>query len=256
MKSRIFKYFSFSFILSFIVSLILVLCLAKPPLMILAQTEQPQEEPPPTTQPTEQRNTWQAILNLFRRRKEPYRGSRPAYENVCPISPGLLEEQNTIWSAYPLFLWQETSFPLEIRLYSPFDPTQDAKVIWQQNLMENSPPTMFQGIQYTGEALEPGKIYDWELFNPINNTKLRRSFRVMDGQERYQITEELQNLEAQLSLQQATDEEIAMARANYFAQRNLWSDVLQEMYSVPNASPELNQIIQELVSYFCEVSNP
>jgi hypothetical protein len=50
-------------------------------------------------------------------------------------------------------------------------------------------------------------------------------------------------------------EEIALQRANYFAQRDLWSDALQEIYSVQNPSPTLTRNAQEILSYLCEPSD-
>ena len=77
----------------------------------------------------------------------------------------------------------------------------------------------------------------------------------MNTEERNQIAEELKSLEEQLKVAQATAEEISLERANYFAQKNLWSDALQEMSSVPNSVPEFTQKIQELLSNLCEAPN-
>lgn len=205
---------------------------------------------PQPTQPQKKRSTWEAILTLFKKRKEPNLGSR----GVCPVSPGLLEKTNVIWSDRPLFLWQGIDFPLEIRLYNSFDPKQEQSILWRQVLTTASPAVTFQSLQYTGQALEPGKIYDWEIFNQSNKSKLRRSFQVLSLEERTQIAEELKNLEDQLKAENATDEEIALERSYYFAQRNLWSDALQEMYSVQQPSQELTMKVQELLSYLCNAA--
>lgn len=201
---------------------------------------------PQRTQPKKKRSTWETIVMMFKG-KVPKLGSR----GVCPVNPGILESVNIIWSDRPLFLWQGTDVPIEIRLYSSFDPSQDQSILWRQVLRDAISTSTFQGIQYTGEALEAGKIYDWEIFSPSTETKKRRSFRVMGLEERDRITSELKNLEAQLRTENATDEEIAIERSYYFAQQNLWSDALQEMYSVEKPSPELTLKVQELLSYIC-----
>jgi hypothetical protein len=234
-----------------ILSLMLMLSVSELPLAALAQNQPPKPQPTPTTEPKKRRSTWEAILTLFRRRKEPNLGSR----GVCPIGPGLLEEQNIIWSDRPLFLWQGTNPPMEIRLYSPFDPKQEQQVIWRQNLTQTPLETTFQRMQYTGQPLQPGKIYDWEIFNLSDKYKLRRSFQVMGVGERDRMSGELQSLEAQLRVEQATDEEIALERAYYFARQNLWSDALQAMSAAPNPSIELTQKIQELLSFLCNTPN-
>lgn len=210
----------------------------------LVQIKQTKPQP---TQQKKKRSTWEAVLTLFKKRKEPNLGSR----GVCPVSPGLLESTNIIWSDQPLFLWQGIDFPLEIRLYNSFDPKQEQSILWRKVLTTASPVVTFQSTQYTGQTLEPGKIYDWEIFNQSNKSKLRRSFQVMGLEERIQIAEELKNLEDQLRTENATDEEIALERSHYFAQRNLWSDALQEMYSVQQPSQELMMKVQELLSYLC-----
>lgn len=229
-----------------LLSLIIIISLAEFPLKTFAEMKQNQFQPTTPTQPQKQRSTWQAILTILKGRRETTGGSRG---EVCLISPGLLEEKNIIWSDQPLFLWQVNNFPLEIRLYSPFNPQQEQEVIWRQDVNE------IQGIQYIGQPLEPGKIYDWEIFNLVSKSRQRRSFQVMDIEERNLISQELKNLESQLIIEQATEEEIALEKAKYFAQLNLWSDMLQTISSVQHPSSELTKIRQEIFTYLCETIN-
>jgi hypothetical protein len=71
----------------------------------------------------------------------------------------------------------------------------------------------------------------------------------MEAQQRQRIIVDLWTLERQL--QGASREEIALAKANYFAQRQLWSDVLQQAYSVQNPSAELAKFVQKLPTQLC-----
>lgn len=122
-----------------------MISLAELPLTVMAQvnsTKPPQNQ---TNQPKNKRSTWEAILTLFKRRKEAKFGSR----GICPVSPGLLEEKNIIWNNQPLFLWQGNSLPLEIRVYSPFNPKQQQQVIWRKKINPISSDTAFKGIPYT-----------------------------------------------------------------------------------------------------------
>lgn len=233
-----------------ILPLILALFFATSSLPATAQ-KPPASKPVPARQTQKQRSTWEAIISLFRAK-----GRNLGSRGVCPVSPGLLEEKNVIWSARPLFLWQGISLPLEIRLYSPFTGQQEQEIIWGQEITAASSDIPFQGVEYTGEALEPGKIYDWAIFDPNTKYKLRRSFQVMSLEEREPITKELESLENRLKSEGATDEEITRERANYFAQKELWSDTLQAMYSVTNPSAELTSKIQELLKELCEPSSP
>jgi hypothetical protein len=218
------------------------------------QNQPRQTQPIPTPQSRKERSTWQAILSLFKRGNQGRNlGSRTL--GVCLVSPGLLEEKNIIWSDRPIFLWQEVSLTQEIRLYSPFNPAQDQEIIWRQDIKQVSPEPTFQEIIYTGTPLEAGKTYDWEIFDRKSKAQEKRYFTVMESQERAQITTELQSLETQLKSEKATEEEIAREKANYFIEKQLWSDALQSMLTVKNPSPELLQKIQELLGDLCNTAN-
>ena len=69
------------------------------------------------------------------------------------------------------------------------------------------------------------------------------------------LARELEQLETELTLSGANTEEITLEKANYFAERDLWSDALQQIYSVENSSTALNSNTQEIVNYLCESSN-
>jgi Domain of Unknown Function (DUF928) len=215
------------------------------------QNQPRQPQPTPTPQSRKERSTWGAILSLFKRSNQ---GRNLGSRGVCLVSPGLLEAKNILWSDRPLFLWQGVSLTQEIRLYSPFNPTQDQKVIWRQEIKQVSPELTFQEIIYTGTPLEAGKTYDWEIFDRASKAQEKRSFQVMDKEKRQDITTELQSLETRLKSEQATDEEIAIEKANYFVEKQLWSDALQSMFEVKNSSTELRQKIQELLGELCNTS--
>jgi hypothetical protein len=220
--------------------------------------ERPNSKPPAESRRSEPTSVWAAIWNLLKlkRQEEPPLGSR---SQVCEISPGLLEEKNTIWSDRPLFLWQGTAPSIEIRLYSPFNPDREQELLWSQTVTAESQTTQVQSVPYTGGALEPGQSYDWELVILSSEEgvpkKARYTFQVMESSERDHLAAELAAMETQLKTAEATVEEIALQRANYFAQRDLWSDALQEIYSVKNPSADLTSNAQEILSYLCESSS-
>jgi len=76
----------------------------------------------------------------------------------------------------------------------------------------------------------------------------------MGEQERAPITADLKALETRLNAQKATSEEIALQRASYFAQRQLWGDVLQEIYSVESPSETLKQEAAQILQKVCSTS--
>jgi hypothetical protein len=208
---------------------------------------------PVETRPGEQTSVWAAIWKLLtlKQEQEPLLASRGP---VCEIAPGLLGEKNVIWNTRPLFLWQGTVPSLEIYLYSPFSPEREQEVLWSQTVTAESPRGTFQSVAYTGEALEPSQSYDWELVIPPARRQ-RYTFQVMESPERERIAAELSALEAQLVSVGATPEDIALQRANYFAQRDLWSDALQEIYSVQNPSAAFISHAQEILTHLCEPSD-
>ncbi|NET61504.1 MAG: hypothetical protein F6K47_36905, partial [Symploca sp. SIO2E6] len=78
------------------------------------------------------------------------------------------------------------------------------------------------------------------------------SFRIMEAEEREAIAKELAALENRLKTEGASAEEIALKRANYFEGKELWSDVLREIYSVSNPSSELKQMQENIQNHeFC-----
>ncbi len=203
-------------------------------------------EPTTITRKREQSSILETIWKLLRakREQEPALTSR---SNICEITPGLLGETNTIYSDRPLFLWQGKVLNLEVYLYSPFSLDKDQEVLWTQTVNEES-----QNVLYTGEALQPGQIYDWEIIVDSQANRRRISFQVMDQGERDHISREIKHLETELTSAGATNEEIILAKANYFAERDLWSDTLQQLYSLENLSTLAKDNNQKIVSYICQ----
>jgi hypothetical protein len=206
------------------------------------------------------------ILNrsgLFERPKRSG-GSRSGNgENTdfCPISPQILVEkdqnnsENTdnstveIWSNQPLFVWQENNTKnTAVVVYS----AQDSKKVWDQEV--NSEDNF---IVYDNQTpLQPGVTYQWHLLRldsqfQANGAKV--SFKIMDAEKRAEISQGLKAIEQQFEGESA--EIIALAKANYFIDKGLWSDALQVMFLVDNPSPALQQAIDRIKSHnFCPSS--
>jgi hypothetical protein len=182
---------------------------------------------------------WVSIYRSIFKRKEPpinprNAGSRPAHL-VCMVSPDAPSVTRTIWSDRPVFIWQGKVREIKVLVDGNTD-------IWHQQLNQNQ-----QSITYTGKPLNPGETYDWM----VNNNQFV-SFKIMDKRERDRITLDLRNIENRLKSTGANIEAIAYAKANYFADKNLWSDVLQEIYSVPKPSPELKQLRRDITQKLCQ----
>ena len=94
-------------------------------------------------------------------------------------------------------------------------------------------------------------------FLPLQQRKVRKSrrrisFQVMEAAERDRISGELQQLETELVVSGATIEEIILAKANYFAEKDLWSDTLQQLSSLETATGNVIANTQEMISYICQ----
>ncbi|MBX9254883.1 hypothetical protein H1Q63_13155 [Desmonostoc muscorum CCALA 125] len=182
--------------------------------------------------------SWTNISRIIFSKKPPVEprkgGSRPT-DNVCMVSPDAPDQLRIVWSDRPLFIWKGQAQTIAVR---SINSEQD---LW------NQPVTETQNITYAGEALQPGQTYKWV----VNSSKFV-SFQIMETQQRDRITAELKTLENQLQAQGADIEAIALAKAKYFADSNLWSDALQQAYSVPLRSDELQKMIKN-IDKLCDV---
>ena len=192
---------------------------------------------------------FETLWKLLRakREQEPALSSR---SNICEITPGLVGENNIIYSDRPLFLWQGKAPKVKIYLYTPFSLEIEQEVLWSQTVASNS-----ESIFYTGEPLQPGQIYDWEIVVDSATNRRRISFQVMEAEQRRRITSELAQLETELTISGANTEEITLAQANYFAERDLWSDALQKIYSIESSSADLISQIEDIKQYLCQSTN-
>ncbi|MBW4683408.1 MAG: DUF928 domain-containing protein [Microcoleus vaginatus WJT46-NPBG5] len=185
----------------------------------------------------------------------PKRRGKGSRGEICVFAPIKLvdfdakseETQETlkIWTARPLFLWQGGT-PKQIELFVE----GSNEVLWNPKIPEGA-----SGILYDGEPLQPGQTYEWRLTAPFPIKQ--PAFQIMEAQQRDRISAELTQLQEQL--QGASEETIALERANYFAKQELWADALQELYSVSNPSPALTTAIKQIQSQnFCaedEINN-
>ncbi|MUG91331.1 DUF928 domain-containing protein [Scytonema sp. UIC 10036] len=198
--------------------------------------------------------SWGDVVTPFRRKKRSG-GGRGSICTIAPqkmVDPQNLQKEGTleIWNTRPLFLWNIQGGTAN--LIELFQRGGD-KVIWSQEVPKGETKTI-----YNGKPLQPGQFYEWRLTAsmpyPVKSPTIQ--FQVMESQKRDRITKELTQLEARLKKQRANAEKIALEKANYFAQQELWSDALSEMYAVPNPSAELKSMLQQIPSSdYCDASD-
>ncbi|HAX80590.1 MAG TPA: hypothetical protein DCY88_33330 [Cyanobacteria bacterium UBA11372] len=178
-------------------------------------------------------NLYEDILNQLR--EENRIGVRGG--NICAIAPParLMGIGSAIWHDRPLFIWQGAAVRIELVA------SGSEEVLWSKNLTANDTTAVYQG-----EALQPAQRYEWRLYRSDKDFDIVL-FRILPKQERDRITAQLN----QLQTEGDTVEQIALKRANYFAEQRLWADALQEIYAVANPSEQLKKLGQEITNYLC-----
>lgn len=161
-------------------------------------------------------------------------------ELLCPIAPRGIDTIPQVWSDRPLFVWRGAAKQIEVRLQG------SQEVLWRQEVTPAD-----RSLMYGGEALQPGQTYIWVIFDLNNKAIAQTPFQIMEAQQRDRIKTRLQILQEELREKGASAEEIAMRRAQYFAQQQLWSDVWREVNSVENPSPALLKILQTIPTPSC-----
>jgi hypothetical protein len=156
-------------------------------------------------------------------------GSRGSGDEIVPLIPGAISAET--WSNSPLFLWQGVSRQIELLAAT-------GRILWSQRFAETD-----RYCFYAGAPLPSGS-YEWMLYSPAKVAVSRVAFRVMQPQDQSRIASDLAALVAQLPA--ATPEQVALQKANYFAERQLWSDVFREAFSVTNPSPELSALLETI----------
>jgi hypothetical protein len=161
----------------------------------------------------------------------------------CLISPDAPGKIRTIWNTKPFFLWKGEIKKIAIGIPGSKEYLKTKIVTGNQN------------VNYTGQALEPGKSYRLSIFlSELDNASPTMSipFKIMEAPKRNRIGAELRLLEILQKNQGADVEKIAQRKAEYFADKGLWMDALQQAYSVPNPSPELSQRMEDIPNELCK----
>lgn len=176
-----------------------------------------------------------------------YNGSR---DPICVISPGVQEQGKTIWSDHPLFIWktQQQGAVGRITVWN----SNTREILWSQDVEATT-----QYIMYGGNPLQPGAEYKWVLSSRTGDSttvdwRRGKRFNIMETERRNPITAELQRIDTELSNNHASVEAIALSQAEYFQDQGLWSDALQVLYTVPNPSATVTQIIEQISSQSCQ----
>jgi hypothetical protein len=192
--------------------------------------------------------TWQSVFGRWLSQEPKDRGSggnsggRPT-EALCVITPGV---DHVLWTTKPLFVWQGSYTVIGVR------PKGNNAILWGE--IASGQNQSVKRVSYTNLPLEPGKAYELVFFVDQNRRSSMNpvAFRVMGATERAAITKDLRSLETRLKAQKVSQEEIILQRSNYFAQRGLKADALQQIYSIEKPSVELQKVRQEIEKKLCQ----
>jgi Domain of Unknown Function (DUF928) len=147
-----------------------------------------------------------------------------------------------VWSDRPLLIWNGAASQVKIR------DRESRKELWVHRL---NPSENY--VVYDGEPLETGKRYQWQVLdeNPSGSDLSQwYTFEMMTGDERTQIATDLQAL----TLHSETGEASDLRQAEYFAEKELWSDALQVLYTA-ESTEAIVQAKQDLLSTLCPLSS-
>jgi hypothetical protein len=165
--------------------------------------------------------------------------------SFCEITPGLIKTTK-IWHDRPLFKWEGQAVQINVREH------ESQKVIWSQSLDGKTPQTIYSG----DTNLEPGKLYQWQVLGSVKNESDRNfwtTFNVMPSSDHKAIATDLSALTKKVG--QGSWEAIVLEKADYFAEKNLWSDAIQVLYSVDQVSASFADQRSNYIQEFCGKSS-
>lgn len=190
---------------------------------------------------------WSNFRNALIDQEDPGRnrngGGRPG--DICLVTDYATSVQ--VWHLQPIYLWQGTERPMAIRSVG-----EPADLLVTD--VSTEPTTALNLAQNLETELEPGESYTWELSDAIDPDQVLMviPFQVMATTERDQLTLALTQLVEDLENQGASNEVIALAKADFFLEQGLTMDALQVMFEVEAPSDALIASRVEIVETWCD----
>ncbi len=193
------------------------------------------------------------FFGLWRSKKE-RKVSRTSRGGVCSITPGIFETY-LIWHDRPLFVWKSSTSQDVQLVVREYDSQTE---VWRTPVNTAEQKLAYGALQ----ALEPGKLYQWQLVNKSRGLNDSVTFQIMSEAERAKIQNDLQALEQSSKLAKSSPEDIALKKAQYFLDYQIkhqndgktylpWSDALQSLYEVDKPSASFVEQRDKFIVSFC-----
>lgn len=188
-----------------------------------------------------QTHSQKGFLEQFFGDRERRGGSRSLFCSIVP-SPNT---GHIIWNNRPLLIWN-TKNGVTVQEIKIIDFNTE-ETIWSEDNIE---PTQ-QFFAYTGMPLSSGE-YQYQVVYEFNHKEFiaEIDFDIMAEGDRDRIARKLQQRENQHP--NLSPEDLALQRADVFADVKLWVDGLQELFSLQNPSPEFVGELQQIRNSLCQ----
>jgi|GEM_PF-6315009 len=207
-------------------------------------------------------NLQRPILDIWQ--PPPPRDSQPVRgDGFCPLwppEPNIIPDTRVIWNTRPIFVWVGKVKSIKITRKRAdgkrieilaLEPVEGQSI----NPEKETSPSIFL-YPTDAESLKPGRKYSFSVtyLKKINTPEGEREvedsldasipFEVVGNPKYQQIDTDLNNLQAQNP--NLNREELARKRIEYFAQKGLNADVLQEAFYLSNPSENWERDLEEL----------
>lgn len=152
------------------------------------------------------------------------------------------ETTTPIWNDRPDFVIQG-----DIRRFAVYSEASD-EPLWMSDANEA------EAVAYTGPSLEPGITYTLRAENPRNpmNDFQARRFTLLSPEEQDAIAAGLLELETAMQASGESEEAIALARADYFWERELTVDAWAEVIPLQTTSEVTSEAVAAAYERLCE----
>jgi hypothetical protein len=157
-------------------------------------------------------------------------------ESIC-LSPSFSPEYGYLWTRQPLLAWAKDPLVLQII------DARSKQIFWQEQNFSNKFYQTKLNI-----PLKAGQSY---ILRAIGNYSLNQNdidieFQTLDEIQWQQINRDLIAIERQSINDKESQEEIALRKAAYFAERELWGDVQSTILSLRKNTSESGEMSAEL----------